>query len=178
MALVTIKDLSIRFRGPLLLDGVSCQIDAGQRIGLLGRNGAGKTTFMRILRGDVEPDNGEALIAPLTKISLLPQDVPHNTVGRVVDVVEHGWQVATAGDHDEHETEWRKHQSVAQILSRMQLDGTAEFAALSAGMKRASCWPKPSSRHLICCSSMNRPTIWTSKPLPGWRIFSSVGPGH
>ena len=59
MALVTIKDLSIRFRGPLLLDGVSCQIDAGQRIGLLGRNGAGKTTFMRILRGDVEPDNGE-----------------------------------------------------------------------------------------------------------------------
>ena len=49
---------------PLLLDNVSCQIEAGQRIGLLGRNGAGKTTFLRILSGDVEPDAGEvALLA-------------------------------------------------------------------------------------------------------------------
>ena len=98
MALVTIKELSIGFRGPLLLDGVSCQIDAGQRIGLLGRNGAGKTTFMRILRGDVEPDGGEVRFAPRTKVSLLPQDVPQAATGSVFDVVEHGWQVSIAGD--------------------------------------------------------------------------------
>ena len=44
--LVTIRDLSVRYRGPALLEGISCQIEPGERIGLLGRNGAGKTTFM------------------------------------------------------------------------------------------------------------------------------------
>ncbi len=46
MPLITIRDLTIRFRGPALLDGVNCTIEPGQRIGLLGRNGAGKTTLM------------------------------------------------------------------------------------------------------------------------------------
>jgi ATP-binding cassette subfamily F protein uup len=136
MALVTIKDLSIGFRGPPLLDAVSCQVDLGQRIGLLGRNGAGKTTFMRILRGDVEPDGGEVLFAPRTRISLLPQDVPQATAGSVFDVVQHGWQASITGDRDEDEAEWRKHQCVTHILSRMQLNGAAEFELLSAGMKR------------------------------------------
>jgi len=136
MALVTIQDLSIRFRGPLLLDGVTCQIDAGQRIGLLGRNGAGKTTFMRILRGEVEPDGGTVQMAPQTRISLLPQDVPQTAAGCVWDVVALGWQPPATGDCDEHENEWRRHQGITQILSRMQLDGTAQFETLSAGLKR------------------------------------------
>ncbi len=58
MALVTIRELSIRFRGPPLLDGISCQIERGQRIGLLGRNGAGKSTLLRILCGQVEAYHG------------------------------------------------------------------------------------------------------------------------
>ena len=58
MSLITVRELRIGFRGPLLLDGVSCQIEPGQRIGLLGRNGAGKTTLLRILSGQLEPDGG------------------------------------------------------------------------------------------------------------------------
>ena len=54
MALISVNELCIGFRGPPLLANVSCQIEAGQRIGLLGRNGAGKTTFLRLLSGDVE----------------------------------------------------------------------------------------------------------------------------
>ena len=132
---------------------------------------------MRILRGDVEPDNGEVVIAPLTKISLLPQDVPQDTVGRVVNVIEHGWQMPTAADHDEHETQWRKEQSVAQILSRMQLDGAVQFASLSAGMKRRVLLAQALVRHPTCCCWTNRPTTWTSRRSRGWRIFSRAGPG-
>src|SRR5688500_10531456 len=90
MPLITVKDLKIGFRGPLLLDGVSCQIEPKQRIGLLGRNGSGKTTFMRILSGQVQPDGGEVVLAPHAKLALLPQDVPRDLVGTVKEVVSQG----------------------------------------------------------------------------------------
>ena len=76
MALVTIQNLTIGFRGPTLLDNVDCQIEAGQRIGLLGRNGAGKTTLLRILSGQVEPDSGTCMLGTDVKVAMLSQDVP------------------------------------------------------------------------------------------------------
>ncbi len=138
MALVSIKELSIGFRGPLLLDSVDCQIDAGQRIGLLGRNGAGKTTFMRILSGDVESDGGEVLFAPLTKVSLLPQDVPRDVTGPIKAIVRQGWHAIPADGRKvaDLESEWKQDHGVEQILSRMELDGEARFELLSSGMKR------------------------------------------
>ncbi|MHB8865617.1 MAG: ATP-binding cassette domain-containing protein, partial [Pirellulaceae bacterium] len=136
MAIVTIKELTIGFRGPLLLDSVSCQIEPGQRIGLLGRNGAGKTTFMRILRGDVEPDGGEVQLAPRTRVALLPQDVPQDIRGSIWDVVEGGLCSWVAGNGEEEEADWKRHQRVTQILTRMNLDGAVSFETLSAGMKR------------------------------------------
>ena len=61
MALISVNDVSIRFRGPALLDGVSCQIEAGQRIGLLGRNGSGKTTLLRMFcRAKWNPTKGKS----------------------------------------------------------------------------------------------------------------------
>src|SRR3954470_9627777 len=110
--LVTIRDLSIRYRGPALLDGVNCQIEPGQRIGLLGRNGAGKTTFMRILSGEVEPDRGEVVFAPGTQIALLPQDVPTDLFGKISDVVSQGLPEI------DHEHQWQNEQRVEQILAR------------------------------------------------------------
>jgi energy-coupling factor transporter ATP-binding protein EcfA2 len=62
--LVTIRDLHLSFRGPPLLDGVSCHIEVGQRIGLLGRNGTGKTSLLRMLAGATQPDAGEVTLAP------------------------------------------------------------------------------------------------------------------
>lgn len=129
MAIISINDVSIRFRGPALLDDVSCQIEAGQRIGLLGRNGAGKTTLMKMICGVVQPDNGKIVFAPGTTTSLLPQDVPQDIVGDIQTVVASGVQES----NDERK---RGKLSVDQIISRMQLDPTAEFATLSSGMKR------------------------------------------
>ncbi len=132
MALITVNELSIGFQGPPLLDRVSCQIEAGDRIGLLGRNGAGKTTFMRILSGDVEPDRGQVILSPGTGRSLLPQDVPQDLTGRVFDVVSTG----VHPELHEHETAWRAEQQAERMLSRMTLDGEARFELLSSGLRR------------------------------------------
>jgi ATP-binding cassette subfamily F protein uup len=132
MALLTLNELSIRFRGPPLLDGITCQIERGERIGLLGRNGEGKSTLLRILCGQVEPDHGEVTLAPSSRVSLLPQEVPQDVHGRVAQVIATGLPPL---DH-EHESAWRHEQQVERILSRMELDAEAAFETLSAGMKR------------------------------------------
>jgi ATP-binding cassette subfamily F protein uup len=132
MALISVTDLTIGFRGPPLLDGVSCQIEPAQRIALLGRNGAGKTTLLRILSGQVAPDHGQVTLAPGARIALLPQDVPRDMAGAVREIVATGLGDAL---HD-HDTAWRAEQQLDRILSDMQLDGSARFETLSSGMKR------------------------------------------
>ena len=129
MAIITISDVSIRYRGPALLDDVSCQIEAGQRVGLLGRNGAGKTTLMKMICGQVQPDNGAIKLAPGTKVSLLPQNVPQDITGSIAEVVAEGLEASAQDSH-------RSSLSVDQIISRMELDPSAEFSSLSSGMKR------------------------------------------
>ena len=132
MPLVSVKDLRIGYRGPPLLDGVSCQIEPGERIGLLGRNGSGKTTFMRILSGHVEPDGGQVTFMPGTKFSLLPQDVPQQIAGSVAEVVAAGLPHLT-GDH---ETAWKAEQRVERVLAEMELPRDAQCQSLSSGMRR------------------------------------------
>jgi ATP-binding cassette subfamily F protein uup len=138
MSIVTLRDVHLGFRGPPLLDGVECHVEAGQRIGLLGRNGAGKTSFMRLLCGDLAPDSGEVIFAPGTVVSYLQQDVPQEIVGLVREVVATGWSEAAGARRadDEHDAAWRREHAVAQILSRMELDGERAFESLSSGMKR------------------------------------------
>lgn len=132
MPLITVSELSIGFGGPLLLDGVSCQIEPGQRIGLLGRNGSGKTTLLRILQGDVQPDGGKIVFAPGIKLSLLPQDVPQGLTGRVIEVVASG----LPAEETEHEAHWQMEQRVERILADMNLPAEARFESLSSGLKR------------------------------------------
>jgi ATP-binding cassette subfamily F protein uup len=130
MPLVTLRNIALRFGGPPLLDDVTCHVEAGQRIGLLGRNGAGKTSLMRLLAGVIQPDAGAVEFAPGTRAALLQQDVPENLTGNVPDIVATGLPAAAAADA------WRQEQAVAEIISRMGLDGDAAFAPLSAGLKR------------------------------------------
>jgi ATP-binding cassette subfamily F protein uup len=132
MPLVTLRDLHIAFRGPSLLDGVSCQIEPGERIGLLGRNGAGKTTLLRMLGGQVVPDNGQIIFAPGSRVALLPQDVPQDLHGPVRAIVAQG----APYDADDHDAAWQAERRVERILEDMQLVGDAPFERLSSGMKR------------------------------------------
>ena len=144
MALVSLQNLSIGFRGPLLLDDVSCQIEPAQRIGLLGRNGSGKTTLMRMLCGQVQPDAGEILFTAGARVSLLPQDVPSDITGTIAEVVSLGQTFAEvthrnkqqAADEHAEEDAWKHEHRVETILSRMKLSGESLFETLSSGMKR------------------------------------------
>lgn len=163
MALVTFRDVNLRFRGPLLLDRASLTIESGERIGLLGRNGAGKSTLMRLIQSELEPDSGEIARQQGLSIAMLPQDVPVDLTGSVFDEVARGLghHAALLADYHrlshamaiepspelharlyraQHQLEaqgaWSVHQQVETMLSRMQLDADAEVPVLSAGMKR------------------------------------------
>ncbi len=83
MSLVNIEELSIRFRGPVLLDGVNCRIHPGQRIGLLGRNGMGKTTTVRCLMGLLKPSSGHIHIKERNMAGAEPFDIARAGLGLV-----------------------------------------------------------------------------------------------
>ena len=129
MPLLTIKELTIRYRGPALLDEVSCNVERKQRIGLLGRNGAGKTTLMKIISGMVESDSGTVRLENGATSAMLSQDVPMDWKGTITEVVQDG--IA-----DANTPEWEADNQVQQVLSRMQLAPDLEFSSLSSGMKR------------------------------------------
>ena len=59
--------------GKKILDGLTFQVDAGERVGLLGPNGCGKTTFLRILTGEVHPDEGDIVVARNKRMGLISQ---------------------------------------------------------------------------------------------------------
>ena len=120
MALVTLKDVTIGFGGPLLLDGANWQIERGERICLIGRNGTGKSTLLRLIHGERSPDSGMITKIQGLKTSLLPQEVPIDLDGTVYDIVSSG----------------QPHQQIRTVISRMGLDEAAVFATLSAGLKR------------------------------------------
>ena len=145
------------FGGPLLLENVSLDIQKGQRIGFLGRNGAGKSTFMKIIAGEIAPDSGEIIIAPGVRVAYLPQDVPAGMIGSVFEIVATGAGAsgekiaelrrlaAQSGDparidalhHDlDRHDGWKIQTAVERILDRMQLDGKLMFDTLSGGMQR------------------------------------------
>lgn len=133
MALITISGVSIRFRGPYLLDDVSCQVEAGQRIGLLGRNGMGKTTLLRMLAGEIAPDSGSITAGEGARIAILPQEVPADLLGSIAEVVAAGLESQEA---EEQVDAWRDEQRVERMLTRMGLDGALSVETLSSGMKR------------------------------------------
>ncbi|MEO6171278.1 MAG: ATP-binding cassette domain-containing protein [Lysobacter sp.] len=158
MSLITVNSVDYSVGGPLLLENVELSIEPGERIALIGRNGAGKSTLMRLLSGDIHPDDGEIRRASGRRIARLEQEVPRDASGSVFDVVAAGmgelgtWLAeyhhishAEVFDGDalaevqakiEAANGWGADQSVVETLDRLGLDGDAEFAGLSGGMKR------------------------------------------
>src|SRR3954468_16736782 len=130
--LIRLNEVTIRFLGPPLLDGVSCQIESSQRIGLLGRNGSGKTTLMRMMCGDITPDSGQCVLSPGVKVARLPQDVPRDLAGRTDEVVLRGLPESELTDSHL----WESEHKVEQLLSRMNLAPDLKVETLSSGMKR------------------------------------------
>ena len=133
MALITFKDVSIAFGANALLDQVNFQIEKGERISLVGRNGTGKTTLMRLIHGDLQPDAGDIVCSQGLRVAMLPQDVPQGLSGTIINIVAgnpDNSNAAAPGD------DGRLKQRADEMLSRMGLEPQARFEALSAGLKR------------------------------------------
>jgi ATP-binding cassette subfamily F protein uup len=90
MALVSFQDVSVAFGGLPLLDRVHFQVEKGQRVCLLGRNGEGKTTILRLISGEMQPDGGVITLHKGVKVAGLPQELPPGLGGSVYDVVAGG----------------------------------------------------------------------------------------
>jgi ABC transport system ATP-binding/permease protein len=147
MALAHLDDLTIAYRGPPLLDGVTRQVEAGQRIGLLGRNGSGKTTLLKMIAGLEQPDRGRCVVAPGTRVAYLSQEVPLDLSGEALTVVRQALDAAVAN----HEIEgWEADERAKRTLDRMQIDAAADLSAMSAGLKR---------RTLLACALVTEPAL-------------------
>jgi ABC transport system ATP-binding/permease protein len=134
MALISLQDVSIGFGGPRLLDEINLQIESGEWVGLLGRNGMGKSTLLKLVSGEILPHSGTIARQQNASVAYLPQEVPQGLSGRVVEIVEGGLEAAKGTLDDDHL--WQRQHQVEKILSRMELDADAKFETLSAGLKR------------------------------------------
>ena len=90
MALLSLRDIRVAFGGPPLLEGASLQIEPGDRICLLGRNGTGKSTLLKVVNGEIAPDEGEIVRQQGVTVALVPQEIPPGLSGTVQEVVSAG----------------------------------------------------------------------------------------
>ena len=161
MAYITLRDVQLAFGGPALLDGANFNLERGERVCLIGRNGEGKSTLLKLIEGSLLPDSGEVSLQNGITISMLAQDVPMDS-GKVADIVADGAgeasevlrayheasEACVLGDMEacdrmgslQHKMDqldgWALETKVNSILSKMGLDPDADLADLSGGRKR------------------------------------------
>ncbi|MDB4883666.1 MAG: transporter related protein, partial [Gemmatimonadetes bacterium] len=163
MALLGMQDVGVAFGGPPVLDRANFGIDRGERVCLLGRNGAGKSTVMKLLDRTMLPDSGEVVRQTGVTVTRLEQEVPDDVEGTTFEVVAAGLGPAglllsryhdashrVATDHSDsalreldrlhHELDvagaWEMQTGVDTVLQHLGLDPDAPFAQASGGRKR------------------------------------------
>ena len=161
MNLVTAKNLHHSFGDHPLLDKANFSIESGERICLVGRNGTGKSTLLKIISRQIKVDEGDIAYARDLRIAELKQEVPEDMQGSVYDCIASGIgrlaQVFTQWHHaaiesatdasaltrmqkyqDEIEANnaWNLEHRISSTISKLGLPADAEFNQLSGGMKR------------------------------------------
>ncbi len=165
MALLSIKDVTFTFTHPVLLDGVTVNIERGERVGLVGRNGAGKSTLLKLIGGELKPDDGGVTLEAGACLASLMQHVPDAKGGSIFAQVSDGipniggdiaeFRTLDLKSHTEtltadeqlrmdsaierigaEEKGWDALHSVERTLREMSLDPDQTFDSLSAGKKR------------------------------------------
>ncbi len=161
MALISLRDIHLAFGGPAILDGAALSIERGERVCIIGRNGEGKSTLLKLVNGSLTADSGEVSKQNGLRIAMLEQDVPMSS-GKVADIVasgageisqvlidyHHASDACVAGDMDACERMgdlqskmddmdgWSLERQVDTILAKMNMDGNQDLADLSGGRKR------------------------------------------
>jgi ABC transport system ATP-binding/permease protein len=156
MPLAILDKLELAYGHWPLMDGASLVIDRGERIGLIGRNGAGKSSLLKVVVGEIPPDAGEMWRKPGLHLAFVAQE-PSFTPGHTVfEAVAEGsgpvhgllaaYHAAThSGDMDElarlsHELDvhdvWRLNSKVEETIARFELPADAAVETLSGGNKK------------------------------------------
>jgi ATP-binding cassette subfamily F protein uup len=163
MPVVSLRDVSIAFGGPAVLDRATLAIDRGERVCLLGRNGAGKSTLMSLLDRTLLPDDGQVVWQTGITVARLEQEVPDDVEGTTFDVVAaglgatggllaryHGASHRVAVEQSDAALReldrlhrdldianaWELQTRVDTVLQHLGLDADAPFAQASGGRKR------------------------------------------
>ena len=162
MPILHLKNITLAYGDVALLDHVEFAIEPGERIALIGRNGAGKSSLLKILAGEVVPDDGILSKSPGLKAALVLQEPDFDESLTVFDAVASGLgevsrdliayheatHRATEGDEEalhqmaemqtrlEANNGWQLNNRVSQALSRLGMDEDVLINALSGGMKK------------------------------------------
>ena len=159
MPLLRLDKAGLHYGTQVLLDEVDLVIARGDKLGLLGRNGTGKTTLLKVLAGELSPDSGERWLRPGVKLARLEQTLPEADELTVFDVIASG--LSRAGEliaqyhhlvHDAADTDldalarvqqqlesvdgWTLQQRVETIISQLQLPADSTMGELSGGWRR------------------------------------------
>jgi ATP-binding cassette subfamily F protein uup len=127
--LLRFDNVSLAFGSRPLLDHVSLLVDEGERVCLVGRNGEGKSSLLRLVAGLATPDDGTIWSRPGARIAMLTQDLDTVADACVRDIVEGGLP-ADSGEV------WETTPRIDAVMSRLRLNGAAQFASLSGGWRR------------------------------------------
>ena len=153
MAVLSLSDAHLAFGHVALLDGASFSLEAGERLGLIGRNGAGKSSLLKIVAGLEKPDDGLLQVTQGLRIRYVPQEPAFDEAASVFEVVSEGVAEAKAvraeyeahapgADLDALQTRiealaaWNWEQRVDTTLHQLHLDGARIVGELSGGMKK------------------------------------------
>jgi len=163
LSLLSLNDAGLAFGHVALLDHAELTIAEGERLALIGRNGTGKSSLLRILAGEAALDDGVLRIGPGVRVAHVAQESAFDPDQSVYDVIASGLgavadrliafhhQSAALGDHPsasqleslhalqsalEHDDGWRLNTRVEQTLSALVLDGEALVGTLSGGMQK------------------------------------------
>lgn len=163
MALVSLQEISLAFSGKIIFDKITLQLEAGERVALIGRNGVGKTTLMKVISEDIGIDSGKVVLQKNAKVAHLSQEIPKDTSGSVFNIVLSGLgeqskliseyyqinkklekeqppsllnQLDNIQSQLDRTDGWKLDNTVKQVLTNMQLDPESDFKTLSGGQKR------------------------------------------
>ena len=138
--LLRLDKISLSHGSRPLLDAVTLQLEQGERVALIGRNGEGKSSLLRVLRAEIEPDQGTVWVRAGARVALLPQDILVAEPVTISEWVAGGLTASLSGTADPVDASdsegWSNSRRVATVLSRLQLDPAARLDQLSGGTRR------------------------------------------
>jgi len=127
-SLIALTDLQLAFGHHPLLDHADLSIQEGERIGLIGRNGAGKSSLLRILSGQSEPDDGTVARTSGLKVAVVTQEPELDETGTLYDAV--------FGEIDLESEDWQRPARVRALIEKLGLDPEAPASGLSGGTRK------------------------------------------